>query len=206
VELDHLVYGVPDLQAGVDALAERLGVRAAAGGRHAGRGTHNALLGLGPRSYLELIAVDPDQPAPTARPLFPLDRLRLPRLVGWAVSAPDVDARVRAARGAGVDLGPVEAMGRVRPDGTALAWRLTLPSLDPGRLAIPFLIDWGTTPHPAAGAPGAASLASLHAEHPAPAALRATLAAMGVDLEVRDGPEPALLATLDGPRGRIVLR
>lgn len=42
--IDHLIYGVPDLTDAVDQLERRFGVRAAAGGKHLGVGTHNALL------------------------------------------------------------------------------------------------------------------------------------------------------------------
>jgi hypothetical protein len=83
VTVDHHVYGVEDLGAGVAELTERLGVRAAPGGKHAGRGTHNALVGLGGEAYLEVIAIDPEQPAPSRPPLFALDLLRLPGLLGW---------------------------------------------------------------------------------------------------------------------------
>src|SRR5215469_18982065 len=111
---DHVVYGVADLDRGVDELAERLGVRPAPGGRHVGRGTHNALLGLGGGAYLEVIATDPEQ-APFAGPLsFALDRLRLPRLVGWACRAPDLDERVATARERGHDPGDVRDMSRRR--------------------------------------------------------------------------------------------
>jgi hypothetical protein len=205
---DHVVYGVADLGAAVDELAERLGVRPAPGGRHVGRGTHNALLGLGGGTYLEVIAADPEQ-APFAGPLsFALDRLGLPRLVGWACRADGLDARVGAARKRGYDPGDVREMSRRRPDGSLLEWRLTRQEQEPGpdHLVVPFLIDWGSSPHPTGTAPEGVRLVELRAEHPDPARVRAALAALGATLEVGEGPEPALIATLDTPRGRVVLR
>ncbi len=47
--VDHLVYAVPDLDRGIAYIEQLLGIRATLGGRHVGRGTHNALLALGPR-------------------------------------------------------------------------------------------------------------------------------------------------------------
>jgi Glyoxalase-like domain len=203
---DHVVYGVADLDAAMDELAERLGVRPVPGGRHVGRGTHNALLGLGGGAYLEVIAADPEQaPAPGAMP-FALDRLRLPRLVGWACGTADLDQRVAAARERGHDPGDVQPMSRRRPDGAVLQWRLTRHDADPDRLVVPFLIDWGSSPHPSATAPAGVRLVELRGEHPDAAATREVLAALGVDLPVDEGPEPALVATLDTPRGRVVLR
>lgn len=203
--VDHLVYGVEDLRTGVAELAERLGVEAAPGGKHVGRGTHNALLGLGGDAYLEIIAFDPEQTERRAPPLFALGQVRLPRLVGWACAATDIQERVRRARRSGYDAGPAEAMSRLRQDGTALRWLLTPPP-PPDRRVIPFLIDWGDSPHPSRAAPAGVRLVELRAEDPEPRRARAALAALEVELHVEAGPEPALIATLDSPKGRVVLR
>jgi hypothetical protein len=206
VKIDHVVYGVADLEAASEELAERLGVRPAPGGRHVGRGTHNALLGLDDGAYLEVIAADPEQ-VQTGPLAFALDRLTLPRLVGWACRTTDLERRVAASRASGHDvLGDVRPMSRRRPDGFLLGWRLTHHEPDPDRLVFPFLIDWGGSPHPSESAPTGVRLVELRAEHPAAAAAREIIATLGAPLPVDEGPEPALVATLETPRGRVVLR
>src|SRR5215471_10466649 len=116
--LDHLVYAVPDLDRGIDDLEAQLGVRAVAGGRHLGEGTRNALIGLGPDSYLEILGPDPSQEAPD-RPLWlGLEGLSAPRLTGWAIKASRLEEVRDRVRASGVRLGPVVAGNRKRPDGT----------------------------------------------------------------------------------------
>lgn len=62
--LDHLVVVAPTLAAGAQYVEERLGVVMQPGGKHPRMGTHNLLLRLGD-CYLEVIAPNPDAPAPT---------------------------------------------------------------------------------------------------------------------------------------------
>ena len=96
-KVDHLVYGTPDLNRGIEEIEKLLGVRATPGGKHPGRGTHNALLGLGPTTYLEIIAPDPEQPQPkTPRP-FGLDGLKQPGLIAWAAKGIKLDELTRDA-------------------------------------------------------------------------------------------------------------
>jgi len=206
IHLDHLVYAAPDLRAAIDELAARTGVRPTPGGRHVRLGTHNALLALGPETYLEIIAPDREQPPPAMPRPFGLDTLTTPCLLTWALKAPDIDAHVAAARAAAYDPGVVISMSRQRPDGVRLAWRLTLTPQLQGDGLVPFLIDWGSTPHPAADAPAGCVLIELRAEHPEPALIRPLLKALKANLPLTAGAAPALVATMDTPRGRVEMR
>jgi Glyoxalase-like domain len=130
--IDHLVYAVSDLDAGIDRIERLLGVRPVPGGRHASWGTHNALVGLAPDTYLEIIAPDPSLPAPVRGTLFdPGDGE--PRLVTWALRRESIGDVAASAAAAGLGLGAVEAGSRVRPDGTVLSWQLTDPPGDAPR-------------------------------------------------------------------------
>jgi hypothetical protein len=204
--IDHIVFGVFDLDAGVADLERRLGVRAAAGGTHPGRGTHNALLGLGGQTYLEIIARDPGQERPAGPLPFALERLTEPRLVGWAIRVHGIAGFVERARGAGYDPGKVRERSRLRPDGVRLAWRLAQdPPAGPG-FPVPFVIDWLDTAHPSESAPAGVTLVRLFAVHPDPDSIRPPLEALGAGITVAAGSEPAMVATLDTPGGQVELR
>jgi hypothetical protein len=204
VQIDHLVYGAPDLDAAIGALEGRLGVRAAAGGRHVGIGTHNALVDLGGGTYLEVIAPDPEQPDPASPRPFGLDGLTEPRLVGWAVATQDIDAAVASARRQGFEPGDPVEMHRVTAEGAGLRWRLTLNAIAGG--AVPFLIAWGETEHPSRGAPHGLVLESFEIAHPDPGDLRPKLAALGADVPTHPGDSVALIARIRGPKGTTELR
>lgn len=202
--IDHLVYAVPSLPAALTEIAERLGVRAQAGGKHIGRGTHNALLALGPQTYLEIIAPDPEQPEPPAPRPFGIDSVGHGSLVGWALACEDIDAAVDGARRHGYDPGDVIDGQRTGPTGTVLRWRMTLSATANG--LVPFLISWDDTEHPARSAPRGLTLEAFHIEHPDPASLVPLLTALGADAEIKPAAAAALVARLSGPNGSTVLR
>jgi len=204
--IDHLVYATPDLAATVRDLDRRSGVRAVAGGQHPGRGTRNALIATGPRSYLEIIGPDPDQPPPAGPRWFGIDALTQPRLVTWAANTADLDAMAAVLAACGLGAGPVARGSRTRADGTALSWRYTEPSAEGGEGVIPFLIDWEGSPHPATSTQPQLPLVDLVAEHPEPDTVTPTLSALGLGLVVTQGREPALIATFRTPEGDITLR
>jgi hypothetical protein len=204
--IDHLVWGGHNLEQEIERLEALTGVRALPGGRHTGEGTWNAILGLGPGRYLELITPDPGQPAPRLPRWLGLDTLAAPRLLTWAAKTDDLELRASATRALGVPLGEVRTGRRELGGGGVISWRLTYPDLQLGDGLVPFLIDWGESRHPSDTAPAGLELVDLWAEHPEPATVLDSVRHLGLALRVVAGPRPALIAELNTRRGRIVLR
>jgi hypothetical protein len=207
--LDHIVVAAPDLAAAVTWFTDLTGVRPVPGGRHQGLGTANYLAGLGGGAYLEILGPDPDpdpdQPAAGRPRPFGIGELPFPRVATWAIRPDDLDRQIAAARANGYDPGQPQAMSRATPDGEVLRWRLT--PLDPtiGDGLVPFLIDWGDTPHPTTRGLPTVPLVSFEATHPAPDSVRPALAALGVDLPVRAGDRAALTVVLEGRHGPVTI-
>jgi hypothetical protein len=207
--LDHLVVAAPSLEQGRDWIADRLGVRPEPGGRHVAMGTHNALLRLGPKTYLEVIAIDPDGIAPDRPRWFDLDEPRMraalaesPALVHWVARTRDIETDATRVQ---------PALGHVLPmERGDLHWKITVPADGhrPGRGLVPTLIEWEDNRHPADRLPDSGMrLVALAGEHPEPAPVRAALAALGLGetLKVTYGRSPRLAAMLRTPRGVVTL-
>ncbi len=205
--VDHLLLGTADLNAGITWVEQRTGVRAVSGGSHPGVGTHNALIALGSRQYLEIIAPDPAQTAYN----FPIDvrRLTEPRLITWVAVTGDLDALAKSAREAGHDiLGPRDG-SRTRPDGRVLTWKtlgvlntLGLRGVEP----IPFFIEWSPDSlHPSQDSPAGCELRSFAIHHPGPARVRDALKSLGIEAEVYPARSVELVAMLATPKGNLEL-
>jgi len=205
--LDHLVVAASSLPAGIDWVAGRLGVRPQPGGRHVAMGTHNALVSLGPRLFLEIIAIDPDGAAPARARWFDLDEPRMrarlaesPALIHWVARTNDIETDATRC-----DLGPILRVQRGEFD-----WRITVPDDGhlPGAGLVPTLIQWSDRRHPADTLQDSGvHLTALAGEHPEPAPLRTALAALGLSetLKVTYGRTPRLAAMLRTPRGTVTL-
>ena len=204
--VDHLVYATGELDRGVAEIERILGIRASWGGRHPTWGTRNALAAVGPRCYLEIIAPDPEHAATVGARPFGLDEHGPSRLVGWAANATELkQLRIQASQ-RGVTLGDVKSGNRQLPDGTVLRWMLTDVCCVVADGIIPFFIDWGQSPHPASAAPAGAMLVSLRAEHPQARQVREMLRGFDLKLPVTAGCAPQLVAEIDSPKGRVLLR
>ncbi|GAA4836536.1 VOC family protein [Actinomycetospora corticicola] len=198
--VDHLVVACTSLEPASEWLADRLGVEPAGRARHARFGTHNALWNLDDGTYLELIAIDPEAPAPGRPRWFALDRFSgPPRLVHWVLRLPSLSSASD----------PVLRLSR-----DDLAWSLTVP--DDGSFPVdgsgvwPSLIAWDGG-HPSTGlADGGLALSRLVLSTPSADALRSRLVDAGLvghlgnRVTVTPGPV-ASRAELTTPGGPVTL-
>ena len=201
LRIDHIVWGVDDLDLAAAQVRERYGLASVPGGRHPGWGTANRIIPLGP-DYLELLAVA-DAGEAAADPVGS----RYARHIGegeglmlWCVATGELDA-VAARLGLGI-----QAKARLLPDGTRIGWRSAgLPAaLD--NPSLPFFIEWDVPPeqhpgrmgarHPATAPRGIASV-TVGAD---PGELSAWLggASLPVRLAGPPGVNSVTVATADG--------
>ena len=204
--IDHLLLGAADLDRAIAWVEERTGVRAAIGGSHPGRGTRNALLSLGGRHYLEIIAPDPAQTG--VDPGMGLRGLGEPRLVTWAASTRQIEALAASARTAHLRVRGPQDGARVRPDGKTLRWKTLAIENDvdgPAIAPIPFFIEWSAdTRHPSEDSPAGCRLLSFALRHPDPARVRALLEPLGLNADVQRG-DAGLTAVISTPHGTVTL-
>lgn len=200
--LDHILLGCNDLDRGVAFVEERAGVRAAFGGIHPRRGTRNALLSLGQKHYLEIIAPDPQQTS--ASDFRNLRDLAEPRLIGWAVHPGELDAFATRLRGAGVAFEGPTPGSRKRPDGRMLHWK-TLNLKDDHGGVLPFFIEWSPdSVHPSADAPAGCKIVRFEMSGPNAEELTRLSKLLELDVRVEKEDKPQLHARIAGPSGKVM--
>ncbi len=143
--IDHLIIATPDPAAAADELESKVGLRATAGGRHAGLGTYNRIAWLGD-AYLELIGVED---AEAARG-HPVGRSAVEALehgggfCGFALSSDRLAADVAHLRASGSSIGEPTHGSRETDGGELVEWWSAFPEETPTG-ALPFLIQHAPT-------------------------------------------------------------
>ncbi|MBI3792086.1 MAG: VOC family protein [Gemmatimonadetes bacterium] len=199
VGIDHLILGVDDLEKGMSEFASKTGVKPMKGGIHPGRGTQNALVGLGNGRYLEILA-------PSREPGTPADaRVAFAALTpsGWALHTDNLGGVIATLRGAAFVVSDARAGARTRPDGAKLAWQAADVG-GAGLDAAPFFIQWGQgSAHPSGDAPTGCTLDRVTMTEPDPAPLARFFRAVRVDVPVAKGARRGMTITLACPTGKV---
>lgn len=200
--LDHILLGCNDLDRGITFVEEHTGVRAAFGGVHPGRGTQNALLSLGTRRYLEIIAPDPKQSK--VEQYSVVTKLKEPRLIGWAAHRDDLEIFAARLRQEGIEFEGPQPGSRQRPDGKLLRWKTLRLKDDHGGL-LPFFIQWSKDSiHPSVDAPKGCTLQRFEVNTPETEDLIHAASRVELDLSALSSTtkELGLRAIIAGPKGQ----
>lgn len=207
--LDHIVVAAPNLKAGVEWVRDILDAVPEFGGQHPRMGTHNCLLSLGGKTYLEVISPDPNASQPDRPRWFGLDEMQcdaVPRLAAWVARTDDI---VAVAAGSSEPLGSIESMSRGE-----LNWQITLT--DDGAVnlggAAPILIQWPLGMHPSTRMRDSrCTLVSFELQHPETRRVMHLLQSIGLeDAEVNvtssgNGMAPRIVAHIQTARGEKTL-
>lgn len=193
--LDHLAVVGATLRDAVAKVEETLGVPMSPGGAHPAMGTHNRLLSLGNKTYIEAIAIDPDAAPPAGPRWFGLDGFRGgARLAAWIVRGGLTDTLPEI-------IGPHRAISRGN-----LSWNITIR--EDGQLAydggLPSHIDWGDRgPAGSTLPPSGCRLLRFEVSHPDASAILSLWPALLTlrDVRIGPGPVPALRAEILTPHG-----
>ena len=208
LKIDHFTLGANDLNHATAYLEALTGAVLPKGGKHPLMSTHNGLTSTGERQFMELIAIDPEAPAPNRIRWFSLDdentKARIserPRALCWVVETNDLDNVVANSP---VDLGEIVHLSRDNR-----TWRLTVPkdgSL-PEHGAIPAFIEWSPGPHPSQMQQDIGiRLEEIIIHHPEPDWLHEVFLSLGIAefATIKEG-EHALSFDVATPNGRLML-
>lgn len=202
--IDHFVWASPDLSQGMEQFYQLSGAMPQPGGSHPEKGTCNALVRLGDRSYLEILTPDPAQ-AGVEDPWMQIRGVHKPALIRWAWQTTDIFTDRGRWQALGWNPGQVMTGSRLTGDGKHLQWKLTDPD-GPSGWILPFLIDWGNGPHPADLLPEGCQLQSIHIWYPEPVRLTFMKDLEDVStVSVLTG-NPRMVIWLNTPRGVISLK
>lgn len=203
-KIDHIIYTAPTLKMGMERIEKLLGVRPVIGGQHPKWGTHNALLSLGD-AYLEVVAPDPTLSKPQKGTWIDAFLSKGPQLSSWVLQTDDIQKLSRLAIDSSIDLGEIQQGQRQKPDGTSLNWQLTDPYAMPMGGILPFLIDWGNTPHPSQNRPIVCELTNFILEHPLANEVKQKLGVLIVKIKVQEASSSKLKAIVKSPNGIVTL-
>jgi len=208
ITFDHIAIAASSLEEGAAYVRNLTGLTFPAGGEHPDMGTHNLLTAIGPDTFAEIIAINPDAPAPNRPRWFALDnpaaQAKFPCLQAWLLRTDDIDGCIAKAAEIGIDLGRATPFRR-----NALRWRFTVT--DDGEIplggAAPLLLQWDETGphHPAANMTDLGlRMDALTIETPHAGQLAALLDAL--DLKdrptIKQATNTKITATLSTPTGK----
>jgi len=204
--LDHIVYAVPNLEAAVEAFEKMSGVRPMIGGRHLTKGTKNAVVNLGNRAYLEIIAIDEDNENVTSNRWMGVDLINKPKVTRWSLKSENLQEDSQVLSNYRSEMGVISGGQRQTTSGDLLSWEMILPLASPEVELVPFMTDWSSSSvHPTESMPDICRFLGFEFEHIEPKSLSKTMNELGLDLAIKKSENISIKVKIDTPNGIITI-
>jgi len=204
-KVDHLVYATNTFEETIDWFEELSGVRPSFGGYHKNQGTKNALVKIGERSYLEILAVDKHNLEISKPRWMGVDILKEPTLCRWAIQSEDLNADAAVLKDHNNQMGQIQNGHRKKDNGDDLNWSMILPLATPLIELAPFVIDWGTSEHPATNFESICQLKALKFESSNFVGINKLFGTLNIESEILPSRSDRIVAVFETPKGTIEL-
>jgi len=197
LQIDHFVMGISELEKGVEQFNRLTGVKPVPGGKHPFMGTHNALVSLGDKLYLEILAPQPGMDMGLYSKMSKLTPLT------WAVSTNNIRGLKEKLRKQGFETTELIPGFRTTPEGSKLEWS-ALMVIKPAIKEVPFFTQWkGRSVHPSETSPQGCRLHSFELSTPNADMLKRLLADLELSIKVYKSPSSVVTFVLNSPRGKV---
>lgn len=201
-QIDHLVYTVPNLEEAMDWFEEISGIRPAFGGYHTTQGTKNAVVNLGNKCYLEILAADDTNTAIAPPRWMGVDYLEKAQFTRWSLKSNDLSGDRQILKAYNSEMGRIEGGQRKMTNGNLLTWQMIMPLPAPQIEIMPFMTDWQQSEaHPTDMMPNQCELISMHFTHPKPDLLLPILKDLALDLNLIKGKNQSIKVKIKSPSG-----
>ena len=203
--IDHIVYAVTDLSTAIEKFTNRTGLKVEAGGQHLNQGTHNAIIRIGEKTYLEFIAKDDSISSPGDGTWMGLDLIKENKITRWSLASNRIVEEAKIIADHNDKLGMIQEGSRAKKDGGTLRWKMSnvlpQPEVDP----VPFLLDWGSSVHPTERLTKACAIIDFRIYADQKAELTGLYDALHLNLIVEESESPRMELVLGTPKGQVTL-
>ena len=188
----------------MDWFEEISGIRPAFGGYHTTQGTKNAVVNLGNKRYLEILAADDTNKAINPPRWMGIDFLEAAQFTRWSLKSTDLPTDSQILKKYDAKMGRIEGGQRKTTNGNILTWQMIMPLVAPQVEVMPFMTDWQNSEvHPTDTMPNQCELLSMHFTHPTPNLLVPTLRELALELAIKKQENKSIKAKIRCPKGII---
>lgn len=204
-KVDHFVYYVKNLDDAVKHYSTLMGAHITIGGKHTSKGTHNALLKIGNKSYLEFIALDPKSTVTPNQIWMGIDKNSNEENIRWAINTDNLEKVFQTISNMTSQTIGIEEGSRKTDAGT-LRWHMISPLNVKKASIIPFAIDWTQSAyHPCERMTQQCSIKNISFHTDDLNTSEKLFSELNLQFKIIEGSEDKIELTLQCPNGTVVL-